>query len=733
MKHFKNFKKNNKGSTLILIVMCIAFVSVLGTLLLSLTVSNLQMKAIDHKSKSNFYNAETALDEIKAGIGEETAAALETAYKSIMEKFITHDFASLSNSDKKSLFSQIFANTLYNSLVESPNLYKMDKLHGYITNEQVVLETAPSKNQLLVGANYQSITLKNIKISYTDDEQYKTSIATDIIISTPTMSFQTGSDSLPSYSDYSLIADNSIKLDAATAVEARGNVYAGINGINLDNASSFSLSNGTQIVTRGDISVGERSKLHINGGSKLWAMNIATVKGYDTDLTTEINIDGNCYVGDDLMLNAVNSKVKIRGEYYGYSYAAGKSDDSAAAGNIPSLSSAIIINGVNASMDMTDVNNLFLSGRAYLDPSTGGNTWRDPAVTGGAAQSPQENIQTGESLAVKGNQLAYLVPKEYIWCGKNPVSSSVYDTRPVNEVDYNRESSDINLKDYADGFTKIFYQATGSTKLVYYYIKFKSEEKANEYLQKYYEHYNNSGTTGIIDNRIGNFANSIKLNSSLQSIISAGNIFTFDGNSKKSTLIPNTVKTDNTNGSYDGMLRLKDTLITQYDAIKTTLNEHSNVGAYDVTSVFNSLIKKELIHSDSNTDTQIVNGKRIILNDYVVTVIDNSSGSPYEVTSARELPNGGLKGIIIATGSVNVRNNFEGLILSGGVITLGSGVTVTASPVLIDKILSMNNESVNKYFRNLPSPAAQEDTKVNISQIEVSDIISYDNWVKNEE
>jgi hypothetical protein len=386
-------------------------------------------------------------------------------------------------------------------------------------------------------------------------------------------------------------------------------------------------------------------------------------------------------------------------------------------------------------MDMSTSNYLFLSGRAYLDPSTGGNTWVDPSVTGGAGQKPQENIQTGESLAVKGNQLAYLVPKEYIWNKQNPISSVDYDKRPVAEVevDFSRTSaSAIRLSDYADGFTKIFYQATGNIKFVYYYIKFKSEEKANEYLQKYYEH-NNTSPTGIIDNRIGNYAKSIKINNSIHSIVSAGNVFTFDENTKKSTLVPNSVKIDSGNESYNAMLNIKDTLITQYNAIRTTLNEHSNTEAYDISSVFNTLINKELIQQDSTIDTQIKNGKRIILGDYVVTLVDNASGAPYELKSAGDLPYSGLKGIVIATGSVHIKNNYEGLILSGGVISIGSGVSVTASSPLIEEILSLNNESVNKYFRNLPSPTTNNDTAVNISQIKVSDLIFYDNWVKNEE
>lgn len=732
MNRQKSLLKDNKGSTLILIVICIAFVSILGTLLLTLTISNLQMKSIDQKSKSNFYNAEIALDEIKAGLGQETAAALETAYKTIMEQFITDEFTKLSKEEKDDLFAGRFVSTLNNALMKSIGTYDKEQLLGFVTNNQVVFETAPGENQLIVNGNNQSITLKNIKLSYTDDEEYKTLISTDIVIDTPTVSFQTGSQSMPSFSDFGMIADKRIYLDAATDVIANGNVYAGSNGIYLDNASTFSLSSAGKIITRGDVSVSERSKLNIGGNSKLWAMNIETVKGADTGLTTEINIDGNCYIADDMMLNAVNSIVNIKGEYYGYSYAAGKSSGENTAVNNPSLSSAIIINGTNASLDMSASNYVFLSGRAYLDPNTGGNIWNDG--TGGPGKTTQETIQTGESLGVKGNQLAYLVPKEYLWCSSNPVSSGVYEKRPETEVDFSNQSeAGINISDYADGFTKIFYQAVGNTKLVYYYINFKSEEKANEYLQKYYEINNPSNGTGIIDSRIGSYAKSIKLNSSLQSILSAGNIFTFNKDTGKSSLISNTVKTDSMNGSYANMLQIKDALISQYDAVRTTLNEHADSEAYDTTSVFNTLIKKEQILSDSLSEPQIKRGKQIVSGDYVVTVIHNEGGVPYEVKTAGDLPNGGLKGIVIATGSVNVRNNFEGLILSGDVITLGSGVKVTASAGLVDRILSLNQDSVNKYFRNLPSPATQEDTAVSISQIQVPDLIYYDNWVKNEE
>jgi hypothetical protein len=155
MGYFNGFKKSNKGSTLILIIICIAFVSILGTLLLSLTISNLQMKSIDHKSKSNFYNAESALDEIKAGLGEKTAYALETAYKKIMEQFITTEFTALSKSEKEKLFKDTFVNTLNDNLMKSLGTYDMEELFNYVTNAQVVFETTTGENGLLMRSNIE--------------------------------------------------------------------------------------------------------------------------------------------------------------------------------------------------------------------------------------------------------------------------------------------------------------------------------------------------------------------------------------------------------------------------------------------------------------------------------------------------------------------------------------------------------------------------------------------------
>lgn len=85
-----NRKTDNRGATLIIVVICSAFVMILSTVILSITVTNRQMKKIEHEIKDNFYSAETALDEIKAGLEELVADSLEGAYLGILEEFTSH-------------------------------------------------------------------------------------------------------------------------------------------------------------------------------------------------------------------------------------------------------------------------------------------------------------------------------------------------------------------------------------------------------------------------------------------------------------------------------------------------------------------------------------------------------------------------------------------------------------------------------------------------------------------
>lgn len=743
MRKKLNVISDNRGGSLILVIVCISFVSILCSILLSVAVNNIQMKSVDRKSKSNFYGAEIAFDEVKKGLEEIVAAQLEKAYNQAMEKYIDN-----SEDEKKQIFSSAFILGMMEELgvnkglkrtadlSESGDLsnYNLTLIKSFMKQREATLKTVEGENRLFIdiASKTSYLTLKNISISYLDKNQYETTITSDIIIEVPDISFNYSAASLrPTFSEYSLIADNMISLDTAQSVLVKGNMYAGADGIQIKNGSDLSISNASSIVTRGNINVIERSTLEIKDNPKIWAGNIGTDGINTTEYPTTIKINGRCYIADDLMLNAANSNVTIAGEYYGYSYDTYKKSAINTSIKNASNNSAIIINGYKSSLDLSETNKLVIAGRAYLDPSSRGNDYKEE----------QGKVGTGESLAIKGNQLIYLVPSEYIWCGQNPVPMQTISERPsdVKEVDFDKvvEGSKINLKDYIDdamGYTKIVYQLGEKQNFVYYYLKFKSEEKANQYMQKYYEVYNSGASVGIIDSNVKRFATSIKLNP-LTTRMSLGNVFTFDSETGKSTLHSNTVVPDALdNVNLNALVQMASNLSDKYDALKVSLTEISLGEPYDKDSLFNTIIHYENIKKDEIKTSYSDGVKTVVLDsNYVIYIVDNEE-KEFEIPKEDDLPNKGRKGIVISTGSVRLNGEYTGLIIAKNKISLSSGASVNAPNGMLEEIFAINNPDVNKYFREYTTFIKEtgEITKSKYGQINVSELIYYDHWRKNE-
>lgn len=84
-------KLNNKGSAIVMVIVVIAFITILTTTLLYISGMNYYMKMTDLKTKQSFYEAETALEEIKAALAVEVALASDEAYEEIMVKYAATD------------------------------------------------------------------------------------------------------------------------------------------------------------------------------------------------------------------------------------------------------------------------------------------------------------------------------------------------------------------------------------------------------------------------------------------------------------------------------------------------------------------------------------------------------------------------------------------------------------------------------------------------------------------
>ena len=98
------------------------------------------------------------------------------------------------------------------------------------------------------------------------------------------------------------------------------------------------------------------------------------------------------------------------------------------------LSSSIVINGKNTTLDLSGVRKIMLAGRSYIGTS------KVKSVNG---ESNSNDVMMGESITVKGTQLAYLLPSELIDASKlknsemeikNPMSYSDYESSGLKQM-----------------------------------------------------------------------------------------------------------------------------------------------------------------------------------------------------------------------------------------------------------------------------------------------------------
>lgn len=687
-------KKDNNGSTLIMVVICIAFISIVCSLLLSLTVCNMQMKSVNYKAQSNFYEAEEILDRMRMGIGDVVAEAVTEAYDEAMREYIN------TAENVEELFKEKYYEKLSIEFTDTAAAEAI--LKTYCTDKEIRVSGIDGRE------SEKTITLTNVKVNYTNSDHYRTTLSTDIVIRPPSMELDVQSKYPQAFSAYSLIADKQIRLDNATGVTVNGNVYAGDDGITLKSKSGLMLANVDNIITRGNIGVENGGSLTVEGNQRttVWAENIETIKGTGgaaDEAQITVGGDGSsenkvtCYIADDLMLNASNSKVTINGEYCGYGCG-----DTAAQG-----SSSIIINGRNSELNLSGTSMLSIAGRAYIATE--------------AAEIP-----TGESLAIKSNQYAYLVPDECIWSGTNPaiLPDSSSDSFPPADkrVDLSKAEG-IKISDYTERYKEVFYNEGpgGGPKLVYYYLLFPTEEAADRYLEDYYTA--NSEKFDDWNRYSGDtkYAKDISLEGSGSTILSAGNIFTMAGD--QLLLKPDMAVTPE-------LLRNKASdLERRYLAMRTTLTEipPDSSDASPFSRIVNSARIAETFPGGEGGVRAIDAGSG-----NTVYIIHNADGEACQVS---KLPGGGgTQGMIIADGSVYLDQDFTGLILSGDTVTMKAGVTATASSSIVEAIIAANNPDIYQYLNNYTDPAeAAESFRGEDGTLDISKCIVYKNWTKNEE
>lgn len=189
-------KVNNRGTALIMVIVVIAFISIMATMLLYVAGSNFYRKTTDQKTKESFYESETALEEIRAQLAIEVSDAVRDAYTSVSINYAAADSATRYSLFQNEFFAVLEANWQektkdpYNPMVPiSPeNVIRSLVSDPYKTS--ISLDPlVPNAGTIELHAEEGYAILKGVVLQYTDIQGYTTIISTDYLISIPSLNW----------------------------------------------------------------------------------------------------------------------------------------------------------------------------------------------------------------------------------------------------------------------------------------------------------------------------------------------------------------------------------------------------------------------------------------------------------------------------------------------------------------------------------------------------------------
>lgn len=706
-KKLWNRKRRNSGSSIVIVIIAMAMIGILATTLLWMSYVNYKIKVNDIRNKNSFYSAETVMEQIVAGLQKEASDSVAAAYQEVLS-----NWEALENeTNRYSIFASVYLDTLVKHLRNSEKgdgYYNRDILMNYVDTEiwKNVNQTAwkngtdeadAEKEPVMELVNGNSLILHNVFVSYVDDDRLSI-VSTDLCLDAPEIVF-TRSGSVDDLYDYLLIGNQGISLTKGSGqVTGDGSIYAGIDeatgkgGITINPASSLAINNGRYVISKGEIDViGPGAGFIVRDaketGSSVYAKSLDLQSGM-------ISLDSKTYIANDLTLSGNGSKATLTKEYYGYgtSTETGLEDRATDQEN----SSAIIINGQNSTVNLSGVNTLMLAGRAYIGTNT---TKKDLDQN---TEKNEKAVLMGESITVKGGQIAYLVPTECLGVyngetliGQNPLTQDqatkmqAYKDQygeEFREVDFTRPVGRLGGETLAsfgvenmDHIRKVSTQYVGggteSKSLTYYYLVMDADDAAR-YYQTYYQQDNNKE---MIDNYFKKYATGGIL---LGDYTSKQNSYTILGNALVSDALSQSgvslftsadTTTDRTLTPAEVFQKSAD-IANVYKGLTTNLSE-DGASASPLQNVFESVIKKEITMKQEDGSEQKEPIQKYLMDNGGTMEFTTEDGLKGIITTGNytlSSATGGASNVrlIISLGDIMIDRNFTGLAIAKGTITI---------------------------------------------------------------
>ncbi len=805
MKHCitKKRKVNNKGMSIVTVIVAIGFVAILVSTIMLSSVVNFKMKSVNVYAKDSFYSAEQVLDEINVGLQQVVSDGLSYSYKQVMQ---TYNAEELTSDEKSALIKGEYYNYIWNALGVSsdPEKYYVvmptdvhddslpQGLYGLLKESTKWNDTSSDPEgyygAFLRAGSYSAdgaylgkitsydkkgIVLEDLTVYYKDPNGFVSAIRTDIRLGYPEFAFS--NNDIPTIATYAFITDTlyeqkyeNVTKSGAGITSITGNTYAyavDTKGVKFDYlqleddldmhivATDYAVANGA---------------IQTNANSILWAGDI-NIKSSDVNLT------GQTYVQDDLSISGKNSDVILRGYYTGFGNSVTDS----------SASSAILVNGTDTSIDLTGVRKLSLAGRAYIGM---GNTARYSSNIGSIIEGRDDphSVYTGESIAVKSNQLMYLVPAECIGCSLTITAegttegNSIYGKNPLTVAEYNdlmaqvssgdaievsvskkiNKLGNIPLGGYiatkADGkadVEKLFLRTSSGSNLVYYYMKFASEDLANEYFKTYYsankaavDQYMSKylksltiPTTGVLSLKIDMAAAAVEGNAALAESGTTSSYNVVDGVTRQGvrngdTLVQDISEqfTDDTESLTSQFIGYISKLTPDVDALPSGTIIRTSMTDEDTRyAVFDNIIEEDMLKDMTGSGTlELTDGTG---DDKVTALLIYRSTVDAEYT----VSDPDKYDLIVANcGVILGGNKFKGSIIAKGKIEAPSGnySFETDSDKVQDCLGLMTDDgvySVADVFKDADSSSFMAIADGTDSEVTAATLVTYENWTKS--
>lgn len=781
MSNVNNSKRqHNKGFSLFTVLIAVSFVGILGLLVLYIAIANFNMKVTDLKGKDSFYTAERAIEEIRAGLQQDVGDAMSNAYTQVLETYNKNTKLEDTSLDKQrqSEFEDLFIKELVKKLKdtesgtsggsESVKLYNLQYLKKYVdhkiddSKESLIITTPADKQPLMKSDKKNGVLLKNLKVIYVDPKGRASIIETDIRLKIPDVQFPTPS-TLPDLMNMIVVADKGIICNGATGQTStiKGSIYAGLlpeksqetrtgESILVNSGAELDISSGDKIVAEGTIDVETNSSFSTGSGVNLWA------KGLNAESVKLVNLTGSTYFADDLTINGRNNNVTLAGNYFGYGSPESALDSDCRFSSIyresrakaADLSSAISINGKNTTLDLSGLQKLMLAGKNYI-----ASTKIPVTATQGINKT---DVMTGESLTVKGTQLAYLAPTEILGNDNMSDADRSAMTNPMTFDEYNTYLSEKNLGGTGTDSSKVAVQWNKPVEswnnktlreigvdtdepvktvfynnseggFVYFYLNFSNDQNAAAFMQNFYLGTNKEKMDDYLAFYFGKDGSGINIMDPQAYLryVTNGNLLSYDSSSKTGKLEAAT-STQTDKKVYQEQLGYQNTwyalnrkMITSCDLLNTKVKEEDGQ-THDETDAGRSVFDN------------LVNEKKMV--QFIEKTVTNGS-KKYEYTADED--NGGLKAVmyhngesstftvkendaettktiagadtvfkitaneadklrlVVCTGDVEIEKgvHFKGIIMAKGTLTLDTGATLESSPLEAAKVFQAQMSS----------------------------------------